>query len=65
MRNEWKDRQGTDQKVFHMVGTHPASGGEGGEGWVQTIHVEEQRAVVTLDQGTHSAAPKHTNIHEK
>lgn len=43
--------------VFYVIGAHPSTQGHGSERWLQTIHVEEERAIITLDERCHSAAP--------
>jgi len=45
------------QSVFDVVGTHPPSSGQGIKWGVKTLHVEQERAVVTLQEGRHSTAP--------
>lgn len=40
-----------------MVGAHPATGGQDGEGRVETVEVEKQRTVVALNQRGVSAVP--------
>ena len=46
-----------------MIGAHPAPGGQGGEWRVETIHVKQQRAVVTLNKRADATTPeKQTKI---
>jgi hypothetical protein len=40
-----------------MIGTHPSVGREGSEWRVETVHVEQQGAVITLNEGSHTTAP--------
>lgn len=43
--------------MFYVVWTHPSSGGHGSERRIQAVHVEQQGAVITLDQRSNPAAP--------
>lgn len=40
-----------------MIGTHPSAQGHGSERGLEAVHVKQERAVVTLDERGHSAAP--------
>lgn len=44
-------------QVLDVVWTHPPACREGSERRIQTVHVKQERAIVTLDQWSHSAAP--------
>lgn len=50
-------RPNTHHHVFYVIGTHPSPSGHGSERGVQTVHVEEKRTVITLNQRSHPAAP--------
>ena len=49
--------------MLDVVGAHPLARGQGGEGRVQAVHMEQQGAIVTLDQRGHPAAPGKQGIH--
>ena len=67
LTSEWRGMCTTNQRVFQVVGAHPAlvSRGQGGQRGVKAVQVEQQRAVITLQQGRHATAPEreqHTNM---
>lgn len=43
--------------VFYVIGAHPSTQGHGSERRLQTIHVEQEWAIITLNERCHSAAP--------
>lgn len=43
--------------MFDVIGTQPATGWHGSERGVQAVHMKQERAVITLDQGRHTTAP--------
>ena len=47
--------QQTYNGMLHVVGAHPLSGGDVGKRRIKAVEMEDQRTVVTLQQGGHSA----------
>lgn len=43
--------------MLYVVGTHPSPSGHGSERGVQAVHVEQEHAVITLDQRGYPTAP--------
>ena len=49
--------------MLDVVGAHPLARGQGGEGRVQAVHMEQQGTIVTLDERGRPAAPGKQGIH--
>jgi hypothetical protein len=43
--------------VFNVIGAHPLARRQGGEGRIQTVHMEQEGTIVTLDEWRHPATP--------
>lgn len=43
--------------MFDVIWTHPSAQGHGSERWLEAVHVEQEGAIVTLDERGHAAAP--------
>lgn len=49
---------GTHHNVLDVIGAHPLARWHGSEGWIEAVHVEQERAVITLNQRGDPAAPE-------
>ena len=43
--------------MFYVIWAHPSTQRHGSKRWLQTIHVEQKWAIITLNQRCHSATP--------
>lgn len=60
-----KTRETAHHQVLDVIGTHPPACGHGSERRVQTVHVEQKGAIITLDQRSQAAAPKTKQVQER
>lgn len=56
-QRELKGRRYTYHHMFDVIRTHPSAQGHGSERWLEAVHVEQEGAIVTLDERGHTAAP--------
>lgn len=47
----------TYHHMFNVIWTHPSAQGHGSEWWLKAVHVEQEGAIVTLDERGHSTTP--------
>lgn len=43
--------------MFDVIWTHPSAQGHGSEWWLKAVHVEQEGAIVTLDERGHATTP--------
>lgn len=43
--------------MFYVIWAHPSTQRHGSKRWLQTIHVEQEWAIITLNERCHSATP--------
>lgn len=43
--------------MFDVIRTHPSAQGHGSERWLEAVHVEQEGAIVTLDERGYTTTP--------